>query len=141
MNLKHPYVRKGSIKRLLSELLRNIMTYVCIYLEGPVLIDAIINNKDNRTTDERKIMLYIVAVVTFVPTLIEHVLDYRQCFWKIGGTSRKTLQANLLRKYMFYNDSSRNMVNQGTLTMAITKNSFDLVTDAYLQVFPIISSV
>eukprot|EP00746_Dinoflagellata_sp_MGD_P010639 gnl/MRDRNA2_/MRDRNA2_122023_c0_seq1.p1 gnl/MRDRNA2_/MRDRNA2_122023_c0~~gnl/MRDRNA2_/MRDRNA2_122023_c0_seq1.p1 ORF type:complete len:845 (+),score=125.16 gnl/MRDRNA2_/MRDRNA2_122023_c0_seq1:82-2616(+) len=85
--------------------------------------------------------LYMFALLLVVPFILVHYHDYRKVHWKVGGASRKTLQANLLRKYLHYSPSARDTIKTSDLMMAMSHNSFELVSNGYMQLFPLISNI
>ena len=67
-----------------------------------------------------------------MPFGLKHYLDYRKCFWKIGGASRKRLQVLLMRKFFNYTEDSRKKVKVEALVMGMTRDVNDIVTNAYV---------
>jgi ABC-type multidrug transport system fused ATPase/permease subunit len=84
--------------------------------------------------------LGIIVICRLLPVAIIHYLDFRKVFWKIGGTSRMTLQANLLRKYLAYDARSLEAVDESKLLLALSRDVNDLVGDAFMKL-PELASV
>lgn len=85
--------------------------------------------------------LIMVCLLTVCPMFFLHFLDYRRSFWKVGGVSRKRIQANLLRKFLNYDEQSRWQLKHSELVMALTRDTTELVHLGYIQVFAILKAV
>lgn len=86
-------------------------------------------------------LLILFMCLFIAPFILLHYFDYRRNFWKLGGSSLKTLQSNLLQKFLNYNEESRSSLKNSDLMMAINRDSFDLVRDGYVQLFPLVWSL
>ena len=76
--------------------------------------------------------MWWLGIAWMVPFGLKHYLDYRKCFWKIGGASRKRLQVILMSKFFNYTEDSRAKVQVETLVMGMTRDVGDIVTNAYV---------
>mmetsp|Transcript_87441 Transcript_87441/g.248359 ORF Transcript_87441/g.248359 Transcript_87441/m.248359 type:complete len:897 (+) Transcript_87441:224-2914(+) len=85
--------------------------------------------------------LWWLGIAWMVPFGLKHYLDYRKCFWKIGGASRKRLQVLLMRKFFNYTEESRAKVQVETLVMGMTRDVGDIVTNAYVASIGLFGSV
>merc|ERR1719197_1246566 len=52
-----------------------------------------------------------------------------------------TLQANLLRKYLSYDEGSMAQIDESKLIMAMTRDAFDLVQNAFCKIPRLISAL
>lgn len=157
MNYRNKVVRKGSLKIAFYSQFANIYAIWKLLLTKD-LIDKVMK-EENKCVDgdrmvlhmfpcptgdmhdgARRMYLNLFAILLAVPFILVHYIDYRKCFWKVGGASRKTLQANLLRKYLHYSSKARDCLKTSDLTMAMSHHSFELVTNGYMQLFPLISN-
>jgi hypothetical protein len=57
------------------------------------------------------------SIIIVIPMFMVHFLEFREVYFKIGGTSRKTLQGNLVRKFLNYDESSRAQLGPSDLIM------------------------
>lgn len=82
-------------------------------------------------------LLMMMAGIVVLPNILVHYVEWCEVFFKIGGTSRKTLQGNLVRKFLNYDDSSRSQLGPSDLVMSMTRDTQSLVHDGYMQLFPL----
>mmetsp|Transcript_28839 Transcript_28839/g.85691 ORF Transcript_28839/g.85691 Transcript_28839/m.85691 type:complete len:574 (-) Transcript_28839:8-1729(-) len=82
-----------------------------------------------------------LAALNVVFFALLYILDQRKHTWKVGGRSRSMLQQSLLRKFLNYDDQSRNEVDQGSLVMAMTRDSVNSVKDGYLNVIKLVRAI
>merc|ERR1719421_629611 len=105
MNFKDPVIRRGTLKMCLCDVVHNIYFILQIYL-GYYTVTFILSAKAQGKQELMLIpyepVLNLVAVcgATIVPHFLLWLLDLRRCYWKVGGASRKKVQANLLRKFL-----------------------------------------
>eukprot|EP00928_Gymnodinium_smaydae_P038076 TRINITY_DN26333_c0_g1_i1.p1 TRINITY_DN26333_c0_g1~~TRINITY_DN26333_c0_g1_i1.p1 ORF type:complete len:879 (-),score=105.36 TRINITY_DN26333_c0_g1_i1:227-2863(-) len=145
MNFRNRVVRTGSLKCLLADQIKNCL-FVAEVILNMILVDQVLGKymdmngvTSNRTALLPELLAIAGALLSF--TLLEHFLDYRRCFWKVGGTSRKFLQSNLLRRNLAYTPESRALVPTSALLQACTTASHEVVHKGYLQVFPVLRSI
>merc|ERR1711918_161728 len=105
------------------------------------VIDTIVQEDPNLDVEGRTVKLVLIACALTLPTALKHHLDYRRNFWKVGGASRNTLQANLLRKYLANDVTSRAWVRESFPVQTPQKDAVELVADGYLQTFPIAGNI
>merc|ERR1712232_1195416 len=90
---------------------------------------------------EHSFRLLVVVIGLTLPIVFKHYLDYRRCFWKVGGASRATMQANLLRRYLAYDKRSRELVPESLLVQTTHGNVKDVVSNGYLKIFPLMKNI
>jgi len=139
MNFKNKVVRRGTIKCLVVDQIKNLYFILRIFL-NLYLIDFILAED----ADEESLLLKnkereLIMVMAFMvgPFFLVHFSDYSRVFWKVGGVSRKTLQGNLLRKFLNYNEDARRAVKHSDLLMAITRDTPRLVKNGFCQLVPL----
>jgi len=138
MNYTDPAVRAGTRKLFIADAFHNIYFILMVFLSW-YMVDQILsakaqeNQHDLLFPDKPLTTLYVITAATIVPTFVTHFADYRRSFWKIGGASRKRLQANLLRKFLNYDAASRAKVKEAELIMAMTRDTADLVANGYVR--------
>lgn len=149
MNHRNPTVRKGTWKMCLYGQVNNFY-FIWQLIITKQIIDKVLPPKcvgggvlwvvecPEGDKDAALELLVVLMVLFIVPYAFVHYFEYRSKFWKIGGCSRKTLQANLLRKFLNYNEQSRNLLKMSDLMMAMNRDSFDLATNGYMQLFPLV---
>ena len=92
-----PVVRKGSIKVMLTHQYHNaimIMNIFILYFAVKTL------SVPEKNEPQRKVYMLIYGILWLVPFFGKHFLDYRKCFWGVGGGLRKHLQMLLLKKFL-----------------------------------------
>jgi len=146
-NFRNPVVRRGSIKCLIADQIKNAISIgemlLGLYLVDEILVKYgnLVSTSDDVDESEYVIPLLVVALISLGFTLICHSLDYRRCFWKVGGGSLKLLQSNLLRRSLAYNPGSRALVPTSLLTQTTRIAVHDLTFNGYIQVFPVFKGV
>eukprot|EP00746_Dinoflagellata_sp_MGD_P005561 gnl/MRDRNA2_/MRDRNA2_110787_c0_seq1.p1 gnl/MRDRNA2_/MRDRNA2_110787_c0~~gnl/MRDRNA2_/MRDRNA2_110787_c0_seq1.p1 ORF type:complete len:929 (-),score=162.28 gnl/MRDRNA2_/MRDRNA2_110787_c0_seq1:115-2901(-) len=147
MNVRNPVVKKATYKMLIYGQAGNLYFIFQLILTQQ-LIDKVLGECEGEVLGlidcpavddkEARFDLLILFMLLFIlPYGFVHLFDYRRNFWKLGGASRKTLQSNLLRKFLNYDEDSRSNVNNSEILMAINRDSPALVTQGYLQLFPL----
>jgi ABC-type multidrug transport system fused ATPase/permease subunit len=105
---------------------------------GYVFFNSFVQCPEDPTVNSGKYPLLIMcSVIIIIPMFFIHVMEFREVYFKIGGTSRKTLQGNLVRKFLNYDESSRAQLGPSDLIMAMTRDTQSLVHDGYMQLFPL----
>eukprot|EP00928_Gymnodinium_smaydae_P057304 TRINITY_DN4055_c0_g1_i1.p1 TRINITY_DN4055_c0_g1~~TRINITY_DN4055_c0_g1_i1.p1 ORF type:complete len:853 (-),score=99.62 TRINITY_DN4055_c0_g1_i1:245-2803(-) len=145
LNLRSKTVLIGSLKCVVADQVCNGMMFgkifVQMYLVDNILTKYTLPEHSEAPVSEYMMHLTVVAVIYLAFVALDHLLDYRRCFWKVGGTSRHFLQANLVKKYVTYTDSSRSQVPPSILLNACTSASPRLVTEGFGKLFPILKGV
>jgi len=148
MNYSNPTVKRGTLKIVCLKQLHNLnwllMLTLRIHLVDTVLAQDHNGKADFRDEDmmsgNRDYELGWVAAAHFFPLFILHLAEFSAVYFKVGGTTRKTVQANLLRKFLNYDDEARRHTNNSQLIMAMTEHTKNLVENGYCQIFPIAQS-
>lgn len=144
VNLECPIVRRGTKKTLLADQVHNLNFLLKLFM-NVYMIDYVLS--PNKREDslifakDRHVELLLICSFMLLPFVIEHIIDYRRISWKVGGSSRKTIQKSLLRKFLNYDEESRENVNGSDVIMAMTRDAVDLVHLGYVNVFSLASSV
>lgn len=141
MNYQDPVVRLGTIKALLAEQVESIYFVMCLFLNLYMVDFVLCEDPEICDPDQAAGLLFLIVLFRVAPFPILHWLDYRTVFWKIQGASRKTLQANLLRKFLNYDERSRTEVNESKLAMAVSRDAGELVKEGYCNIIPLGSSL
>ena len=102
--------RRGTFKSFGVMLVHNF--YFLIRLQYTVLLfdDVFGGEKTGLTDAARSSLLFFILAAMILPYSIIRLFDFRMTRWEIGGTMRKTLQGNLLRTYLEYDEMARCMV-------------------------------
>lgn len=150
MNLRNPIVKLATKKLIFYGQIGNLYFIFTLILTKQ-LIDKILGEcegggkvlgmfdcpgKDDPDSAVGLLVLFMFLYI--IPFSGLHYFEYRRNFWKIGGASRKTLQANLLRKFLNYSEDSRASIKNSDLMMGMNRDSFDLVSNGFMQIFPLI---
>eukprot|EP00927_Polykrikos_kofoidii_P041152 TRINITY_DN35068_c0_g1_i1.p1 TRINITY_DN35068_c0_g1~~TRINITY_DN35068_c0_g1_i1.p1 ORF type:complete len:1030 (-),score=116.81 TRINITY_DN35068_c0_g1_i1:248-3337(-) len=153
VNLKNPIVKLGSCKILAVDQFSNLsfvfgLALDLFVMEGILCTTCI--SPDSSSQSQSSLswakslsnmeLLCIVALIRIAPHPIGLYLDYRKKFFKVAGTSRMTLQSNLIRKFLSYTSKSREEVGETDLVMAMTRDTPDLVERGFCKCFDIIKN-
>jgi len=160
--LSNPIVNRRTKHQLVSDQITNVYFILKLYI-GKTVIDRVLRVWDAKKPDlgchprdgnvyfhtfvdcpddpldtaAKQPLLIISALLIVLPFFLIHFLNYREVFFKIGGTSRKILQGNLVRKFLNYDESARAQMGPSDLIMAMTRDTQSLVHDGYMQLFPL----
>lgn len=137
MNYSEPIVRQGTLKSLMVDQLHNLAFVINVAL-GKYIVDDVLTEQNLMFPNDPILTLLVVVLLTFIPLFVLHFLEYKKCFWKVGGSSRRRLQVNLLRKFLNYDESSRAMVSAAHLVMSLTRDAPELVAHGYMQLLNIV---
>eukprot|EP00927_Polykrikos_kofoidii_P006353 TRINITY_DN1257_c0_g2_i1.p1 TRINITY_DN1257_c0_g2~~TRINITY_DN1257_c0_g2_i1.p1 ORF type:complete len:1084 (-),score=157.43 TRINITY_DN1257_c0_g2_i1:12-3185(-) len=147
MNMKNPVVNLGVWKSMVVDLFSNLVfvygLFIELYILEVVLCNGCIGQDDQGDVDSGSFasmnfissrdLLWIVAMIRFAPHPLSLYLDNRKVHFKVAGASRKTLQANLLRKFLSFTAKSRELVCESYFFMAITRDVSDLVEGGFCK--------
>lgn len=140
MNYSNKVVRKGTIKCIIVDSMHN-MYFIWRLILMRYLIDKVIGgeNQDDLILfpGNAAAVLICIMILIILPFAFLHHCDIQRLTWKVGGTSRKTLQTNLLRKFLNYDEESRHKVRESDLVMAMTRDVTDLVDLGYGRLLPL----
>eukprot|EP00746_Dinoflagellata_sp_MGD_P079517 gnl/MRDRNA2_/MRDRNA2_31803_c0_seq1.p1 gnl/MRDRNA2_/MRDRNA2_31803_c0~~gnl/MRDRNA2_/MRDRNA2_31803_c0_seq1.p1 ORF type:complete len:882 (+),score=131.99 gnl/MRDRNA2_/MRDRNA2_31803_c0_seq1:194-2839(+) len=145
MNIKDRVVEWGTWKTILTDQMKNVIFIFNIHLSR-YLVDQVLSEKgqarpqDMLVPNNADLTLWCLALARIIPFFFIHLIDFRKCYWKVGGTSRKRLQSNLIRKFLNYDHTSRSQVKESDLIMAIARDSPNVVTDCYIRFFVLVKS-
>jgi len=123
-----PNIRKGTIKRCLADQLHNInflvQQFIMVFSVNHIFRND--TNEEALSTDERTHWLYGLIGIQVLCLGVLHIMDYKRCTWPVGGPSRKLIQKALLRRFMYYDSSSRQSTDPSDLVMAISRDAIGL---------------
>lgn len=149
LTLANPTVRMGSVKLLLTDQLHNAYFLLTLFMKG-YMVDTILNvkNLEGYTPEEhadaikgRIISLLLLILVTALPVLLLHYLDYSKHAWGIRSTAYKTLMGAIIRKFLNYSAEVRSDLSQGTLILAMTRDAAQVVDEGYMTLFRLAKSL
>lgn len=138
MNYRNPIVRRGLIKTIVADQVGNLNFILRLFLDLWMVDYVLCEDCD---TDKASFNLQIIVFLRLAPYVLVHWLQFRAVGWKVGGTSRMTLQANLLRKYLSYDECSMAVVDESKLIMAMTRDAFDIVHSAFCKIPTLLSAL
>ena len=62
-----------------------------------------------------------------------YLLQERKCWFGVGGAARKTLQVDILRKYLQFTEASRKRVGPAGFIEALYRDSVEVVDHGYME--------
>jgi hypothetical protein len=125
---RNPVVRKGLIKTALNDQCRNVYFILSLFLRLYMIDYVLCPDTCDPNAATQGLMLIVILYLAPFPLL--HWMEYREAYWKVGGATRASLQCNLLRKYLAYDLMSLQDINESELTLAMTRDSFELAANA-----------
>merc|ERR1719329_1447624 len=89
----------------------------------------------------RQASIAIVAVCYVLPYVLLHAAKYmRASIGHVGGNSRKTLQAALLRMFLDYDQRSRMMFDDADIVMCATRDVHQLVAKGFKGILKLVQT-
>mmetsp|Transcript_117170 Transcript_117170/g.304011 ORF Transcript_117170/g.304011 Transcript_117170/m.304011 type:complete len:897 (+) Transcript_117170:212-2902(+) len=82
-----------------------------------------------------------VGVFYIMPFCLNHMIDYSKARLGVASAARKTLQANLLRKFLNYRAEVRDCISAGDLTMAMTRDVMEVVDVGFMKLLKVVSII
>lgn len=149
-----PLITRRSKWQLATDQLSNMYFILRLYI-GKVLVDKVLNpngtcdpgtkvfgifpcpDGPDDQIDKKLPVLLTLCFFMVVPLVPVHYAEYREVFFKLGGTSRKTIQGNLVRKFLNYDESARTQLAPSDLIMAVTRDTQFVVHDGFMQLYPL----
>eukprot|EP00931_Biecheleriopsis_adriatica_P060469 TRINITY_DN36324_c0_g1_i2.p1 TRINITY_DN36324_c0_g1~~TRINITY_DN36324_c0_g1_i2.p1 ORF type:complete len:903 (-),score=130.73 TRINITY_DN36324_c0_g1_i2:61-2769(-) len=141
MNMGNPVVRLGFLKTLLSDSVSNLSFVLDLFLDMWMVDYVLCSDASQCSPDSAPLSLFLIVLLKVLPLPLDHYLRYRRNFWKVGGASRMTLQSNLMRKYLSYDEQSLSEVNAAKLILALTRDSQEVVADGFCQLPKLVSAL
>eukprot|EP00930_Biecheleria_cincta_P013357 TRINITY_DN11951_c0_g1_i2.p1 TRINITY_DN11951_c0_g1~~TRINITY_DN11951_c0_g1_i2.p1 ORF type:complete len:809 (+),score=134.74 TRINITY_DN11951_c0_g1_i2:116-2542(+) len=92
---------------------------------------------DELLIPDKKLCAVTIGVLFVLPRLIMHFWSYKKLTIDIEGRTKAMLQAFLFRKYLNYNNDSRESVTAAEIQLAVTKKCGDLAA-AYTAVLEMV---
>lgn len=87
----------------------------------------------------RRYTAMVIGLVYIVPFAFIHLIDLKKCYLCIPGAARKLVQANLLRRFLYYREDMRGLYgNSSEITMAMIRDVVEVVDFGYMKVLEII---
>lgn len=135
MNLMNRTVRRGTIKRMAGDVMHSLYFLMNLMI-NVYLVDHILRSDANLFFfQQREQELLLVLVAEMVPLAALHYFDYSKRAFGVSGTSRNTVQAALLAKFLNYDESTRGSMRPSDLIMGMARDSAILVQDGYMRLF------
>jgi hypothetical protein len=131
----------GSWKILLADQVDNLI-YISSLAINKAVITTLANSADSRRRNDgqRRMdhgvpLLLSYGLALSLPYVITHYLAYRRQFWKVSGGARKLLLNGLMQKYLYYQESARDLVDTSEFKLTFSEDAFLLVDRGFMQFF------
>lgn len=144
MNFFNSLTHRNSLKMLLADVLDNLVYMFCLVLKVLLLNELLMPVLEGeRTWDSKRDTLVLMAVAScwIVPQHLMHIMNYRRLGWKVGGKSKKFLQANLMRKYMSFTPKALSDTDPGSVLLVFFKEIPELVMQGYMGSFKVVKDL
>merc|ERR1719440_454636 len=127
----------------LADLLHNAVFMMCLVLRVWMINELFmpVLSGDVEWDPSRQILLMSIALAFHIPEHLLQVLNFRRNYWRGGGATRKTLQTNLMRKYLSYTDGTRESVDHGTIILMLFKDIPEIADEAFGGIFSVAKNV
>mmetsp|Transcript_103968 Transcript_103968/g.252410 ORF Transcript_103968/g.252410 Transcript_103968/m.252410 type:complete len:1043 (+) Transcript_103968:70-3198(+) len=140
MNMADRKFRMNVYKNMIGDQITNL-NYVLTTILFNYLIDHVLRPADGSPPpDNAAEMVYVIVSIGLAPHFILWLLDRWALMRRVKGMVISRLQQNLVRKFLSYDESSRNSVSISDLTMAITRDVPVLAHDGLVTCFTIIKN-
>mmetsp|Transcript_37849 Transcript_37849/g.120674 ORF Transcript_37849/g.120674 Transcript_37849/m.120674 type:complete len:866 (-) Transcript_37849:768-3365(-) len=144
LNMRDPMIYKGTIKTLIVDQLHNLYAFMQLFLKV-YLVDFILT--ETTSVDrlivfhDRKQSLMLLTAFAVVPFALLHYLDYIKFTWRVRGVSKKNLQGSIVRKFLSYRSEVRGDLSQGTLILAMTRDSTQVVDFGFMASITLLKAI
>mmetsp|Transcript_6403 Transcript_6403/g.19782 ORF Transcript_6403/g.19782 Transcript_6403/m.19782 type:complete len:784 (+) Transcript_6403:61-2412(+) len=157
--LHDPQVKWKTIKCILLDQLKGVYFFITMWLQL-YMIDTVLLTEHGAEGHEAheghhhggfSLMLHtllvpgsrrqtamVVAAVYILPFFVIHFTDYCMCYIGLSGAIRKMLQANLLRKYLNYNEEVRPTLALSQIQMAMVRDVKEVVDMGYMKLLALV---
>lgn len=126
-----PVIRRGSIKAFLVDVYENLRFLGTLIIKV-FLLDYVFAKSTPAGLAPNLLLLVVAASALLF--LGSHMLEYRKCFWKIGGTARKVLLKNMMRKFLNYGAKGRHLIGDTDIMLMLVRDIPRTVGSGYMQV-------
>lgn len=137
LNFSYPQIKAGTLKRILVGQLHNVFLLLNLFCQVYILdytIDVERPLPSFWAGGQRKSFLVVLAFIQVFGVLVIHIFENLKFMWSCGGPSRKLLMHGILMAYMNYDHKSSMETDRGQkLTMGLTRDAVDLVSQGYKQ--------
>jgi len=89
----------------------------------------------------RKKTAIVIGLIYVLPYIGIHILAQWRCWLRVAGTSRKILQANLMRKFFNYREEHRSTLKAGEFTMVMVRDVREVIDFGFMKVLEILRIV
>mmetsp|Transcript_3043 Transcript_3043/g.4874 ORF Transcript_3043/g.4874 Transcript_3043/m.4874 type:complete len:623 (+) Transcript_3043:2-1870(+) len=86
----------------------------------------------------------VIAAMWVVPFALLHCIDISKCYLRVPGLARKTLQANLLRRFLNYREdihAFRSAHGNSDITMAVLRDVHEVVDYGFMMILEVMKIV
>lgn len=145
MNLSRREIFRGTVAFVVLDFVKSLYFLYALFLQM-YLVDVVImgEQKDSPESDlpllvagDRRMTAVAVGVLYVVPLALLQTIDLMKIYQKVGGRCRKALQENLARKFLNYKEESRSKISSGDITMAVMRDTLEVVDNGYMKVLAI----
>mmetsp|Transcript_40679 Transcript_40679/g.73295 ORF Transcript_40679/g.73295 Transcript_40679/m.73295 type:complete len:1003 (-) Transcript_40679:64-3072(-) len=147
MALSDRKLRKAAISNLLTDQTRNLV-YLWHMMLSRYMIDSVLKPVDQRQESmvdqvmpNVAAQVWALTILSVIPHGLIVVMLNMKAMRKLQGMAVNQLQGNLVRRFLNYNEASRDMVSTSDLCMAITRDVPELVERGFMKLFDLLESL
>mmetsp|Transcript_57538 Transcript_57538/g.134777 ORF Transcript_57538/g.134777 Transcript_57538/m.134777 type:complete len:975 (-) Transcript_57538:79-3003(-) len=146
MSLKDRKVWYAATLNVMTDQVRNL-SYLWQVMLTKYLIDQVMAEEvqpfftDPMMPSSREGRVWVTISLSFVPHVVMLLLNRMKAERRIQGMVVNQLQGNLLRKFLNYNEDSRDSVSTSDLAMAITRDVPELVEHGFMGCFNLVENL
>lgn len=173
MNMRNPQIRRDSIRQVMLDQLHGMYFVLTLYLQM-YLVDIVLAPSDKGELDDGRLLkqtinssarmlasswipvhgllvpghrrqtAMVIAAMWVVPFAILHCIDLSKCYLRVPGLARKTLQANLLRRFLNYREdihAIRSAHGNSDITMAVLRDVHEVVDYGYMMILEVMKII
>eukprot|EP00928_Gymnodinium_smaydae_P030217 TRINITY_DN22528_c0_g2_i1.p1 TRINITY_DN22528_c0_g2~~TRINITY_DN22528_c0_g2_i1.p1 ORF type:complete len:792 (+),score=66.17 TRINITY_DN22528_c0_g2_i1:173-2548(+) len=131
MQFQYPLIKSGTIKLILIDLCHNINLVFRLALMLYTIDDIL--DTDDKASHERWNALVLVLVLMTCPPALLHFLDWIKPSYRVAGRSRAVLQSALIRRFLIFDRTSRQLFRTSHLMMSTLYDADYVVTFGYMS--------
>eukprot|EP00747_Dinoflagellata_sp_TGD_P155449 gnl/TRDRNA2_/TRDRNA2_177579_c1_seq34.p1 gnl/TRDRNA2_/TRDRNA2_177579_c1~~gnl/TRDRNA2_/TRDRNA2_177579_c1_seq34.p1 ORF type:complete len:793 (+),score=115.26 gnl/TRDRNA2_/TRDRNA2_177579_c1_seq34:108-2486(+) len=134
-SLNVPGVRWRTLLKISLAQLHNLYYLLTTYLSLYV-VDVFFNDEEVEkllVKDSHSKTAMVIAALYIVPFALLHLVDIMSLRLEVAGQLQKQLQEDLFRKYLHYNEESREKVPQSDLALIIVKSTNEVAEGGFMK--------
>lgn len=150
-SMQRPAIKRACLKNMLTDQLMNMNYLLNVYLMNFLIDDLLQGSRQERSNMLTKLIFdqipsltgkaTVLVAITLIPHLVMLVFKRMKAQRRIQGMVIDSMQCNITRKFLSYDETSRHMAAEADLLMTMTRDVTHLVHSGFVAVFEIMEKL